>query len=121
MAKFKKGGPGGPGRKKLPGDIKAARCLNSITVERIYHELLTSPQSILDDWVQDPTKSVLEVAVAKVMVEAIEGGDVVRLEKVLDRCVGKVQDKVKIEGPKPTVIKLSSGETLILGTDKDDE
>lgn len=95
---FEAGNPGGPGRPPTPPEIKSARQLNQIEVERIYHDILGLPEAKLEEWKKAEGRTVLEAAVAKVMLEAVRLGDVFRIEKVLDRCVGPVKTKVEHSG-----------------------
>lgn len=91
---FVKGKPGGPGPKPLPAEILESR---KLTREEIYSSmlmLLDMPFEELKQFVQDPQKKVHELIVARILFEAIKGGDERRVEWVLSRIFGKMTDKV---------------------------
>lgn len=120
---FKPGQSGNPkGAKPIPGDIKAARFLNSIELERILNELMYQIEaSELDSVLHDSTRKPIEQMVARIILEAIEKGDSLRLDFLLNRLIGKVTEKVKLEIPKPYIIERRDGTQVELGAKLDDD
>ncbi len=47
---------------------------------------------------KDPKTDMIDLMIIKLMIKAVESGDVTRLNFILDRTIGKVQDKVEISG-----------------------
>lgn len=96
---FQKGQSGNPnGRPKLPFDVEATRQMNQIDVARAISRYLQLPISELQDKLKDKNESSLNLMVASVIYHAIKKGDQSRLNLILDRCVGKVKDKVEVSG-----------------------
>jgi hypothetical protein len=119
---FKPGQSGNPGgRPKLPEDIKKARKLNQVELERAVNHLLFCTRDELQAIVKNPETPMLEVMVASIMAQAATKGDQMRLEFVLARLIGKVKDQLEVTVPTPFVIRRPSGETLELGMDKPKE
>ena len=84
---------------RTSGDIKAARFLNQIELERILNNLMYEMESgSLDEVIIDPARKPIEQMVAKIILEAIERGDAIRLDFLLNRLVGKVKEKVEHSG-----------------------
>lgn len=83
-------------QKTIPPDIREARKLNKIEIERILNEYLMSPIGELQSALRDPMKSTIEVLVISVLLTAIKRGDHDRLNFVLDRLIGKVKDNVDV-------------------------
>ncbi len=52
----------------------------------------------LSELAKDPTTSVLKVWIAKAAAVGIQKGDLSSLELILNRMLGKVRDKVDING-----------------------
>lgn len=92
----KSGNPGG--RPTLPEDIKAARKLNKVELERILNEYVHMSLAEIQRRASNPQTSALEVLVAKILAEGIKRGDEKRLGFLLDRLVGPVKRQVTVEG-----------------------
>lgn len=98
---FEKGnkfGKLGGGRPPTPDDVKEAKNLNRTKMIRILNKFLDWPLNDLVTFVQDKNNPVLEVLVARVLVEGIKKGDQTRLNFLLDRTVGKVVEKFEFDG-----------------------
>lgn len=96
---FQPGQSGNPnGRPRLPEDLKAARRLNKVELDRILNEYLHMSLNEIKERASNPDTPALEVMVAKVVAEAIKRGDEKRLGFILDRLVGPVKTKVALEG-----------------------
>jgi len=100
---FQAGNPGGPGQPKIPEEVKAARKLNRIELERIINKYLYMPGTELRKLLEEATKGqnempMIEAMIAKIMLAGFSEGDQRRLEFILDRLVGKVKDQVEVNG-----------------------
>ncbi len=120
---FKPGNPGGPGRSPLPPELKAARKLNRSQVEITLSRIIQMNETEIEVLMLDPYATAMEKITARIVQEASKRGDHFRLDFLFNRLIGKVQDNIKLELPKPTVIKRMSGEVIELGTESrgDDE
>lgn len=96
---FKPGESGNPdGRPKLPEDIKEARKLNKIELERILNEYMHMPLKDIQARANLPDTPAFEVLLAKIIAEGIKKGDEKRLGFLLDRVVGPVKAKLSLDG-----------------------
>jgi hypothetical protein len=111
---FQKGQSGNPGgRTKLPDDIKQARKLNQIELERIVNRYLYLDRNELNERVKDPKTPMLEMMVASIIAQAAQKGDQQRLEFILSRLIGKVKDQLVVTTPEPYLVKDRDGKVLI--------
>lgn len=93
---FQKGNRANPnGRPRLPDDIKAARELNKLELDRILNRLsfLTLPEIKKLSAKGNRSTPIVEMAIAKVLHLAFERGDQWRLEFVLNRLIGRVREE----------------------------
>lgn len=121
---WKKGQSGNPkGRVKLPEEVKEAKRLNRASMEAALNKFLTWETDKLAEFLRDTKNPVLDMIIAKILIEAMKKGDQMRLNFLFDRLIGKVQDKVEHTLPKPTVVKLFGEDAaLVLGSEtKGDE
>lgn len=115
-SQFKKGQSGNPGGKpKLPEDIKKARTLNQLELERVCNRQLYMTRLELAAVARDPGSTMLELTVASILGKAMEKGDQQRIEWIAMRLIGRVQDRIEVTTPTPYVIHRSDGSTLELG------
>ena len=120
FAKGQSGNPGG--RTKMPPEVKEARKLNRQTMELALNKFLHWETDKLAEFLRDKTNPVLEMIIAKILLESMIKGDQIRLNFIFDRLIGKVSDKVEHTLPKPTVIKrFGKDETVILGVQLTEE
>lgn len=94
---FKPGWEGGNGRPRVPEDIKEARKITTIEVERILTELMSMSPSELVQIKQNPKSTMLELMIHSILVNAVNKGDQQRLDFLLQRLIGKVKEKIDIE------------------------
>lgn len=108
---WKPGETGNPGgRPKLPEDIKAAKKLNKIELERLLNLYLTLSSEEISERMTDRTTPALEKMVGSIIQKAVDQGDQQRLTFLLDRLVGKVKDELDITViPRPVIIERSDG------------
>lgn len=94
MAKFKPGQSGNPGgRPKMPADIREARRVTQIELERIINKYTSYTRQEMKDAIADPNTSMFEIMIASIIGQAAQKGDQTRLEFLLNRMIGKVPDK----------------------------
>ena len=106
-----KGKPGGPGRKKIPEDIKAARKLTTFEFERVVRQFLDMPRDELEKKVTDKKAPVIESLVGMILLRGIKDGDQARLNFMLDRTIGPVKKALVLEGgDRPIETRLSKKE-----------
>lgn len=120
---FKKGVSGNPaGRVKLPDEVKEAKKLNHNAMVLALNKFLTWPTEELEAFTKDTSNPVLEMVIAKILVNAHKNGDHMRLNFIFDRLIGKVQDKIEHSLPKPTVVKLFGEDAaLVLGSESKED
>jgi hypothetical protein len=119
---FKPGQSGNPGgRVKMPDDIKAAKRLNKIELERLLNRLIWMTKEELLAHLRDKETPGFEVLIGNIVLKGIAGGDHQRAEFLIQRLVGKVQDELKVTGLKPYVAVLSDGKEIIMGVKDEGE
>lgn len=106
---FKKGESGNPnGRPSLPDDVKEAREINKIELERILNKYIHMTFKQIQKVCADDATPVLDLMICKIIGEAIKKGDQVKLGFILDRLpVGPVKKTINLDGKPliaPTVI-----------------
>ncbi len=72
----------------------------------------------LQEVVADKKSTMLEIMVASIMAKSAQQGDHQRFEALMQRMVGKVQDKIEMSTAVPFVIRRPSGETVELGVEQ---
>lgn len=77
--------------------------------------MLYLEQSELVAIIGTPGTPVLEAVAASILSEAIVKGDQQRLEFVLQRMIGKVQDRLEVTLPKPFIVTRLDGSTVEMG------
>lgn len=101
---FKPGQSGNPGGKPIiPPEVKEAYKLTQHRFTLLVNKYLSMNREQLRAAAQDPAATTLDLIVLKVIQQAIEKGDQVRLSFILDRLIGKVVDKIE----STTVIDIS--------------
>jgi hypothetical protein len=118
---FKPGQSGNPGgRAKLPEDIKEARKLNQIELERVINKYLYLDHADFEAEIKRPGVPMLELMLASIVKAAAQKGDQLRLDFILNRVIGKVKERIEVEAQKPfAVFRHKEDEPAIeLGVDK---
>lgn len=114
-ASFKKGDPrasaaGKKSSRALPSDLKEARSQFAKEFEdTIYKYMFTSIKD-LKTVLKDPETHAKDAVVLSVLVNAVEKGDNVRLNFLLERTIGKVKDvqDVNVKSMHKTLVDLLS-------------
>ena len=65
---------------------------------------------------KDPTTTVLEAIVWQIMLKALETGDAVRMNFLLDRIIGKVVDRLEIRAVPIMIGRYGTEEVITLET-----
>lgn len=88
------------GRPKVPEDLKLARKLTAIELERIMNELLGLTRAELTELIDKKNQNVnvLRLAVASVLAGGISKADPMKLNFILERLIGKVVEKIEHKG-----------------------
>ena len=87
------------GRSVHPPDLTAARALNKTELERILNKYLYMERPEVKQVLDKPDGvPMIELIVAKIAENALKFGDDKRLNFLLERLVGKVQQNIEIKG-----------------------
>lgn len=87
----------GKGRPPLPDDLKGVTVLSQDAVRRQLTVFFERPIAELLEIANDPNSSSLHSLIAAVIINARKHGDPTRLDFLLNRCIGKVTDQLKVE------------------------
>lgn len=118
---FKPGTSGNPGgRPELPEDIKEARKLNQVTLERTLNGYLFRPFDEVAALRGDGKLDVLSRITVSWIIKA-EQGSVPHLNALLERLIGRVTDSIEVRTPTPFVITRATGEQVLLGAKVEEE
>jgi hypothetical protein len=113
--------PASEGRPPMPPEIREARKMNQNEVARLINRLINLSEAEVQAIQDDKTAPMLDRMIAGIVLVASLKADFFRLNFLFDRGVGRVTEKIKIERPKPTVIKYKDGSTVVLGHTPEDE
>jgi len=118
--RFKPGVSGNPaGRPKIPDDIKQAKRLNKLEVERLMNKFMAMTKDEISQSINDPTTPALEIMIGSIIAKAVSHGDPVRLNFLLDRLIGKVKDELDVTViPRPVIIERHDGTEIEMTTER---
>jgi hypothetical protein len=106
---FPPGVSGNPnGRPKVPEEIKMARALNKLELERILNEFIYMTPDEMTTKIESGSATAIEAMVGAIILAAVKHGDQARLNFILDRLIGKVKEAIDISG-QITLEKLVAG------------
>lgn len=92
---FKIGQSGNPsGRPQIPEDIRKAVAVTQQAFIRVASSFLSMDREQIQQKLQDPTSSMLEIIVGGIVAKAAKDQDQVRAAFILDRVIGKPKDAV---------------------------
>lgn len=75
----------------------------------------------LEDCLRNPSAPQIEKIVVRLIINMRKSGNVRDFDLLLNRIVGKVTEKVRIEKPRPVIYTLSDGRQIVMDTESDDE
>lgn len=61
--------------------------------------------------------TMFDKIIGSIITAAVDKSDHTRLEFILNRMIGKVQDKLQVTVPKPFIIKRSDGSEVVCGAE----
>lgn len=116
---FAPGKSGNPkGRPRLPVDIKGARELNRLELERMLNAYAFKSLAQIKQATKDSSLPIFEGIIAQILLKAHQGGDIWRADFVLNRLIGRVREAPPPEelpppGREVTAVKMSFREFCI--------
>lgn len=113
---FVPGQSGNPsGRPKLPTDLKNAKKMDRIEIDRTLSSYLRKTKDELSEIARDPKATALQLFVLSIITKGITEGDQSRLNFLFDRIIGKVKEEIDVSVyPKPIIIKRMDGSEVVL-------
>lgn len=114
---FEAGNPGGPGRPKIPEDLKMARRLNKLELEKLLNKFLFMTPDEMTQRIQSSDVTAIEAMIGSIIIKAVKDGDQQRLNFILERLIGKVKDQIDLTVVKPFIIKRPNGELVEMGAE----
>lgn len=112
---FKKGNPGGPGRPRLPPDIKGARAMNQLELERSINKMLFMTAEELQTLARDPDTALLDRMLASICIKGVKEGSHAHLDFILNRTIGKVSEKVQHQIRRPFTMRILEDDGVVGG------
>lgn len=118
--KFSGGNKGGPGRPRkvaqLPQDLKDVQIFTKSEWTRVFCRFFYMTVEDLEKLIASKDQlRVHDALVARIVLEALKGGDEKKLAFMLDRTIGRVTDRVEISAPKPYIIRRRDGSVEEMG------
>lgn len=120
---FKRGNTAsvGHGRPPHSPEYKAFKSLNKEEMARLLTIFLNHSIEEVKAFAKDPKSPAMMAVMASCFMKAHETGNFAFIESVLQRTVGKVKEQIEVFTPKPTIVKMLDGSTMVLGTSKGDK
>lgn len=116
--RFKKGQSGNPnGRPRIPEDLKMARRLNKLELEKLLNQFLFMTPIEMEARVKSQDVTAIEAMIGSIIIKAVKDGDQQRLNFILERLIGKVKDQIDLTVVKPFIIKRPNGELVEMGAE----
>ena len=93
---FKKGQASNPnsGRKPTSPEMKEARKINRVIFEEILNKYIHLSVYELEEFLKDKNHTSLDYIVVRILYEAMKKGDQVRLNFILERLLGKLEENI---------------------------
>lgn len=94
---FVKGVSGNPkGRPPLPGDLKEIKKMSPALVSAVISKFSSMPENDLAHYLKSPGTPMFELTIGSIYAKALREGDYMRLNFLLERCVGKVKEQIDV-------------------------
>ena len=77
---------------------KMIKKLTTQELESVIDILLRRNREKMEFIVKDPQSSVLQIWICSIALHGIKRGDATALNALLDRCIGRVKDRVEVSG-----------------------
>jgi len=98
-SQWKPGQSGNPkGRPPTPKDLKGAKELNKVELERILNKYIYMSRSEMNKAIKKKDTPAIELLVISLIQKGMQYGDPRRIEAILERLVGKVKKEVELQG-----------------------
>lgn len=75
----------------------------------------------LEDCLRNPSAPQIEKIIVKLIINMRKSGSVKDFDLLLNRVIGKVTEKVRIEKPRPVIYELSDGSQIVMDTETGDD
>lgn len=111
---FKKGESGNPSGR--PKDLFTASRLKGM-IDRFMLMTRTELQEIIEN----KSTSMIELQLAAALEASVKTGDFSKIAQIIDRAIGKVQDKLEVSTPTPFILRKRDGEEIEMGIKPKDE
>jgi hypothetical protein len=111
----------GPGRPWLDPDVKRMKRFTAIELGQLISTLLYATDAEVQLIISDPSVPTVKKVIAKALANAREHGNWGTLNSILDRLIGKIPDKLHLEGLVPSVLERIDGARVEFAMKKKDE
>jgi hypothetical protein len=98
-----------------PNEIRRMDKWTQLTFRLRVQEFLNMTMDELKDLLKSKNSTCGDLLIGMVLKEAITRGDVVRLNAILDRCIGKVTERMEIVDDKTFIVEKRNGDQIIMG------
>ena len=112
---FKKGVSGNKGgRPKIPDHLRTVDLFSPQELKYLISQYFRKTKQELYEAITGADTPAFEQVLAATLTIAAKRGDFSGVDRLLDRLVGKVTDKIEHSAPRPTLITFSDGEKILL-------
>lgn len=94
------------GRARSPEDLRKLRNLNRFEIERMAHEALNLTKAEMQVRLQDKRTSIKELMFLRLIVNAIQEGDIASFNAVMSYSIGKPAERYEITAPDQMPIRI---------------
>ena len=98
-----------------PKELQRLDKWTQLTFRLRVQEFLNMTMADLKRILKDSDTQVGDMLIGMVVLEAIKRGDYMRMNSVLDRCIGKVTERMEIIDDKTFIVEKLDGSQIIMG------